>query len=329
MKTKKWARLPAWLTAVCAVLSGPAAHAASAAGYPSRPITLIVPTAPGGGADFMARVLAQTMTRMLGETVVVENRGGAGGTIGSSHVAKAAPDGYTLLLGYIGTHGTNPALGKLPYDAVADFAPISLIADAQTAILVHPSVKAGNLAELIALAKANPGQLNFASSGKGSMPHVAGIMFGQLTGTSIVPIHYRGSGPALSDTVANRTQLMFGTLVSASQYIRDGRLKALAVTGTSRSALFPDVPTVIESGLKGFEVPQWYGVLAPANTPPDIVRKLNATVHGALADPDTAKRFADQGSDIRTSTPEAFKAFIGTEITRWTEVTRSANITAD
>lgn len=312
--------------ALAASITGPSVMAQA---YPNKPIRLIVPTAPGGGTDFMARVLAQKLTERIGATVVVENKGGAGGTIGSDYVAKAPADGYTLLLGYIGTHGTNPALEKLPYDAVKDFSPITQIAVAQTGLLINPSVKADSVQGLIALLKAEPGKLNYASSGKGSMPHIAGAMFEQLTGTDMTPIHYRGAAPALSDTVAGRTQLMFGTLVSGSAQIKSGGVKALAITGKTRSPLFPDVPTFTEAGLADFDVPQWYGVFAPAGTPPEVVAKLYASTLAALKDPDLQKRFAEQGSDVVTSSPEAFGKLVQSEIAKWTRVIKSAHITSE
>lgn len=305
------------------------ASAQASAGFPNKPVRLIVPTAPGGGTDFMARVLAQKLTDKLGVSVVVENKGGAGGTIGSDYVAKAPADGYTLLMGYIGTHGTNPALEKLPYDAVKDFAPITQAAVAQTGLLVNPAVKAQSVKELVALLKAEPGKLNYASSGKGSMPHIAGALFAQLTGTEMTPIHYRGAAPALADTVAGRTQLMFGTLVSGSGQIKNGTVRALAITGKKRSPLFPDVPTFAEAGLADFEVPQWYGVFAPAGTPKDVVNKLYQASLEALKDPELQKRFAEQGADVVTSSPDAFAALVQSEIAKWTKVIRAAQITAE
>ena len=330
-KTKSHSSVTTRAIASCvlALAASTVAQVAVAQGYPNKTVRLIVPTAPGGGTDFMARVLAQKLTERLGATVVVENKGGAGGTIGSDYVAKAPADGYTLLLGYIGTHGTNPALEKLPYDAVKDFTPITQIAVAQTGLLINPSVKADSVKTLIALLKAEPGKLNYASSGKGSMPHIAGAMFEQLTGTDMTPIHYRGAAPALSDTVAGRTQLMFGTLVSGSSQIKSGGVKALAITGKVRSPLFPDVPTFAEAGLSDFDVPQWYGLFAPAGIPKEVVAKLYESTLAALKDPDLQKRFAEQGSDVVSSSPEAFGKLVQSEIAKWTRVIKSAHITTE
>lgn len=302
---------------------------AAAETYPDKPIRMIVPTAPAGGNDFMARIIGQKLQERLGKPVVVENKSGAGGTIGTDFVAKAKPDGYTILFGYIATHGINPAMSKLPYDAVRDFAPITQVAEAQTVIVVNPSVPVNTLQELIALAKAKPGTLNYASAGKGTLPHIAGELFKQLTGTDIGYVHYKGSSPAVTDTLAGHTQIMFGSLVTAISHIKAGKLKALAVTGSKRSPLLPDVPTVSEAGLQGFEVAQWYGLFAPANTPKAIIDKLNQETIEVLKSPEVATKFAEQGADVVTGSPADFGRLVEAEIARWSEVSRKANITAD
>lgn len=296
--------------------------------YPDKPIRMIVPTAPAGGNDFMARIIGQKLQERLGKPVVVENKTGAGGTIGTDFVAKAKPDGYTILFGYIATHGINPAMSKLPYDAVRDFAPITQVAEAQTVIVVNPSVPVNSLQELITLAKAKPGTLNYASAGKGTLPHIAGELFKQLTGTDIGYVHYKGSSPAATDTLAGHTQIMFGSLVTAISHIKAGKLKALAVTGSKRSPLLPDVPTVSEAGLQGFEVAQWYGLFAPANTPKAIIDKLNQETIEVLKNPEVATKFAEQGADVVTGSPADFGRLVEVEIARWSEVSKKANITA-
>lgn len=302
---------------------------AQAQTYPDQPIRMIVPTAPAGGNDFMARIIGQKLSERLGQPVVVENKTGAGGTIGTDFVAKAKPDGYTILFGYIATHGINPALGKLPYDAVKDFAPITQVAEAQTVIVVNPSVPANSVQELVALAKAKPGNLNYASAGKGTLPHIAGELFKQLTGTDIGYVHYKGSSLAITDTLAGHTQIMFASLVTASGHIKAGKLKALAVTGTKRSPLLPEVPTVSEAGLQGFEVAQWYGLFAPANTPREIVDRLNRETVAVLEDPEVATKFAEQGAEVVTSSPDDFGKLVETEIARWTQVSQKANLTTE
>jgi tripartite-type tricarboxylate transporter receptor subunit TctC len=296
---------------------------------PNKPIRIIVPTAPSGGNDVMARIVAQKLGERMKQPVIVENKAGGNGSIGSEAVAKAAPDGYTILFGYIATHGINPGLSKLPYDAVKDFAPIARIADAPNVLVVNPSVPVKTVQELIAYAKAKPGSLNYASAGNGTAPHIAAEEFKLRTGIDMTHVPYKGSGPAVGDTLAGQTQVMFASLVAASQHIKSGKLRGLAVTGKARSPLFPSLPTVAESGVPGFEVVQWYGFFAPAKTPPEIVDRLNREINAVMKDPDTVKRFSDQGADVVTGTPQEFGAFVKAEIEKWSAVIKAAKITAD
>lgn len=304
---------------------------AYAQSYPAanKPVRIIVPTSPSGGNDIMARIVAQKLGERMKQPFLVENKAGANGAIGADYVAKAGPDGYTLLFGYIATHGINPALSKLPYDAVKDFAPIAQISEAQGVLVVHPSVAAKTVPELIALAKARPGSLNYASAGNGTAPHIAGEMFKLMTGTEMTHVPYKGSSPAVTDTLAGQTQVMFPSLVAASQHIKTGKLRGLAVTGKARSALFPTLPTIAESGVPGFEITQWYGFFAPAKTPKAIVDKLNHEIMAVMKDPDTEKRFAEQGAEIVVGSPEAFGKLVQSEIAKWGKLIQTAKITAD
>jgi len=296
---------------------------------PNKPIRIIVPTAPSGGNDVMARIVAQKLGERMKQPVLGENKAGGNGSIGSEAVAKAAPDGYTILFGYIATHGINPGLSKLPYDPIKDFAPIARIADAPNVLVVNPAVPAKNVQELVAYAKAKPGALNYASAGNGTAPHIAAEEFKLKTGIDMTHVPYKGSGPAVGDTLAGQTQVMFASLVAASQHIKSGKLRGLAVTGKTRSPLFPSLPTVAESGVPGFEVVQWYGFFAPAKTPPEIVDRLNREINAVLKDPDTVKRFADQGADVVTGTPQQFGDFVKAELAKWSAVIKAAKITAD
>ena len=307
------------------------AGAAFAQAFPAegKPIRIIVPTAPSGGNDVMARIVALKIGERMKRTVIVENKAGANGAIASEYVAKAASDGYTILFGYIATHGINPALSKLPYDAVRDFAPISMLAEAQGVLVVNPKVQAKTVKELITLAKAKPGSIAYASAGNGTAPHISAEMFKQMAGVDMLHVPYKGSAPAVTDTIAGQTQVMFPSLVAAGQHIKAGQLRGLAVTGKKRSPLFPELPTVIESGLPGFEVTQWYALFAPAKTPKAVIDRLNAEVVAVMNDPDTVKRFAEQGADAETSTPEALGKYVEAEIAKWKKVITAAKITAD
>jgi len=297
--------------------------------YPSKIVKIVVPTSPGGGNDAMARIVAAKLQERWKQAVIVENKAGANGAIASEYVARAAPDGYTILFGYIATHGINPGLSKVPYDPVKDFAPIAEIAEAQGVLVVNPNVPAKNVKELIALAKAKPGTMSYASAGNGTAPHIAGELFKQQAGVDILHVPYKGSGPAVTDTLAGTTQIMFPSLVAATPQIKSGKLRALAVTGSKRSALFPSLPTVAESGVAGFEITQWYGFFAPAKTPRDIVDKLNKEIVAVMKEPDVAKKFADQGADIVTGSSEDFGKLVQSELAKWSKFIKEAKITAD
>jgi tripartite-type tricarboxylate transporter receptor subunit TctC len=293
--------------------------------YPGKPIRFLVGFAPGGTNDIIARTMAQKLTENMGQSVVVENRAGANTAIATELAARAAPDGYTILLTAPG-HATNAALMKLPFDPVRDFAFISLMVDSQNLLVVHPSLPARNVKELIAISKKRPGQINFASSGTGTTVHLSGELFQFMTGVKWVHVPYKGGGPAAIELLAGQTSLMFGNLPTVIQYAREGRLRALAVTGTRRSPALPDIPTVAESGVPGYDVTNWFGVSAPAKTPRAIIDKLNAEIVRALNTPDLRERLTSQGADPVGNTPEQFTAFVQDEIVKWAKVIKAAGI---
>lgn len=312
----------------CAALAAQQAHA-QAYPEPGKPIKIIVPTAPAGGNDAMARIVAQKLGERLKTAVIVENKAGANGAIGTESVARAPADGYTILLGYIATHGINPGLSKLSYDPVKDFMPIAQIAEAQGVLVVHPSVAAKSVKELVSLAKSKPGDLSYASAGNGTAPHISGELFKKLAGVEMLHVPYKGSAPAVTDTIAGHAQVMFPSLVAATQHVKSGKLRGLAVTGKQRSPLFPSLPTVAESGIPGFEITQWYGFFAPAKTPKEIVAKLSAEITAIMRDPDTVKRFADQGAEVVVRSPDEFGKFVQAELGKWGSFIKTARITAD
>ena len=298
--------------------------------YPTRPITLIVPYAPGGGNDVLARGVAEPMSKTLGQQIVIENRGGAGGSIGTRQVATAAPDGYTLGLGGTGTLAIDPTLyPNAGYDPRKDFAPVGLIATSPLIILVNPSLPAHNVQELIALAKAQPGKLNYASAGTGSGIHLGTVLFATAAGIELTHVPYRGTGPALTDLLGGHVALYFSSLPSAVGLVKDGKLRALGVTGLKRSATFPDVPTVAEQGLPGFEAVLHYGIVAPAGTPRPIVDKLNAALREALGDPSVSNRFAAEGAEPLATTPEEYAADIDREETKWSALVKKSGAKAE
>jgi tripartite-type tricarboxylate transporter receptor subunit TctC len=301
------------------------AHADSA--YPSRPIQLVVPVPPGGAADFIARTVGAKLGDALGQTVVINNQGGAGGTIATRGVAKAEPDGYTLLLNSITTHGIGPHLyASLPYDPAKDFLPVILLAKLPLVMTVNASVPAKSVQEVIALAKAQPGQLAFASSGNGGAPHLSGELFKRITGTNLLHVPYRGSGPAVIDVVAGRIAIMFDAAPALLPHIMSGKLRPLAAASATRHPLLPEVPTFAELGYQGMDIALWYGIATPAGTPPAIVQRLNAELVKILTTPDIRASFAKQGADAASGTPEQFAAFMREESTRWGEVVREAGI---
>jgi tripartite-type tricarboxylate transporter receptor subunit TctC len=318
--------------AISVVLTlGALAHApAFAQAYPARPVTLVVPFPPGGGSDTGGRVLAEQLSRRWGQPVIVENKGGASGQIGADYVAKAQPDGYTLLLGNIGTQAINPSLyAKLPYDADKAFAPVSLVAELPLAMMVHPSVPARTAAEFIALAKAQPGKLSYSSSGAGGAPHLAAEMFKDQTGTFILHVPYRGGGPAIADLLAGHVQLSFSTVLEASGHLKAGKLRALAVTGDKRVSAFPDVPTLSEGAVPGFNTVSWIGLLAPGGTPQDTVDKIAADVRAVLADESVKARIASLGGVARATSPQEFAKLIADDKARYARIIRSRKITIE
>ena len=292
--------------------------------YPSRPIRFIVPHAPGGSNDILARVIAPRLSDALGQQVVVDNRGGAGAIIGTALAAKAAPDGYTLLLADA-PHGANPALhSKLPYDTVRDFTSISLVSLMPSILIVHPSVPAGSVAELIALAKAKPGQLNYASAGVGSSIYLTMALFIDRTGIDVFHVSYKSGAPALVDLIGGQVQMQFVNVPPALQHVRAGRVKALGVTSLKRVLSLPDIPTIAESGVPGFEDYQWQGVVAPAGVSPGVVVKLNAAITRVLAEPQVRERLSGLSAEVVASSPERLTEFIKAQLDRWTQVIKPA-----
>jgi len=306
------------------------AFGAGAQTFPSRPVTMVVPFPPGGGTDTGARSVAQKLTARRGEQVVVENKGGAAGAIGADMVAKAKADGYTILMGNIGTQAINPSLyKKLPYDPDKAFAPISLVAELPLAMMVNPQVPARDAKAFIALAKAQPGQLSYSSSGAGGAPHLAAEMFKLATGSFIVHVPYRGGGPAVQDLIAGHVQLSFMTVFEASGHIKAGKLRALAVTSRQRVSALPDVPTLAESAVPGFDSISWIGLLAPAGTPKEIVEKISADVREVVAAEDVKGRLVELGAIPATNTPAQFAALIDKDRARYAKIIAERGITAD
>lgn len=322
MKSADLARIaiPAALIAV--------ALPATAAEYPTKPIRLIVGFAPGGGTDTTARAMSQKLTDALGQQVVVDNRPGAAGNIAAELVSKATPDGYTLLMGTIAALSINPSLySKLPFDPIKDFAPITQAVDSTNILSLHPSVPAGSVKELIALAKTKP--LNFGSSGVGGTGHLAGELFNTMAGVKMTHVPYKGGGPAMIDLVGGQVQLVFATAASAVPQIKGGRIKGIAVTTAKRSALMPNLPTISEAGLPGFDANNWYGVLAPAKTPRPIIMRLNSEITKVLAMPDVKNFLFNQGLDPAPGTPEKFGAYIKSETAKWAKVVKASGAKAN
>ena len=298
--------------------------------YPSRPIRLVVPFPAGGTTDLLARAMAQKLSEALGQQVVVDNRPGAGGNIGSDIVAKSAPDGYTLLMGTVGTHAINVSLyAKMPYDAVKDFVPIVLVAGVPNVLVVNPALPVKTVADLIKLAKDQPGSINFASSGNGTSIHLSGELFKSLTGVQMAHIPYKGSAPALTDLIGGQVQIMFDNLPSALPHIKAGKLRAIAVTSTKRAPALPDLPTIAESGIPGFEASSWFGMLAPAGTPREIVLRINAEVNKALQAGDMKEKLLAQGAEAVGNSPEFFVEYIRSETTKWAKVVKDSGAKVD
>src|SRR4051812_3889861 len=297
--------------------------------YPSKPIRIISVFAPGGGNDVLCRLVAQQLTERLKQQVIVENRVGANGIVGTEVVARAAPDGYTFTLIPSG-HTVNASMyKKLPFDSIKDFTPITLVGSGPLVLAVHPSLPAKNVKELIALAKARPGQLTYVSSGIGASGHLAGALFDSLTGTQMVHVPYKGMSLAVSDLMGGQVSMTFGTSLSVIPQVRTGRLRALATTGEQRSPALPDLPTVAESGVPGYEASLWYGFVGPARMPPDIVQKLNTEIAAALAQPDVREKLASQGVDAKSTTPEEFSRIMVADVARWAAVVQKLGLQAD
>jgi tripartite-type tricarboxylate transporter receptor subunit TctC len=304
--------------------------AGTAAEYPSRPVTLVVAFTPGGASDVLARILGRKLEQILGQPFVIDNRPGAGGNVAAEAVAHAAPDGYTLLAGNNAILATNAALyKKINFDPEADFAPIGLIGSQANILVVNPTLPVKSLAELIALAKANPGKLNFASSGHGLAAHLAGELFKAEAKIDIVHVPYKGAAPALQDVIAGHVQMMFATASSVVSHIQDGKVRPLAVATLKRTAVLPDVPTIDELGIKNFDATTWHGLVAPARTPKDIVATLNQALVATLDDPGVKKSLGDLGVDIIGGSPEDFAAYIKSEIPKWTAIIKASGAKLD
>ena len=304
--------------------------AAAAAEFPAKPIRMLVGGATGGGVDITARIVAKSMSESMRQQCVVENRAGASGNIASELVAKAPPDGYTLLMGTIAPLAINPSLyASLTFDPARDFAPLSRAADSTNVLVVHPSLPARSVKELIAIAKARPGQLLFGSAQTGSAGHLAGELFNTAAHVKTVHVPYKGGAPAMIDLISGQLQMIFATVITAAPHVRSGRVRALAVTTAKRSAAMPELPTMDKAGLRGFEVNNWYGLVAPAKTPPEIVKLLNREIVNALSQPDVRDVMLKQGLEPAPSTPEEFGAYIRSEIAKWRKVVQASGAKAD
>lgn len=323
-------RIVTWAACALAVMATSLTTAHAQSGYPNRPVTIVVPFPPGGGTDTSGRILAEQLSKRWGQPVVVENKGGAAGQIGADYVAKAKPDGYTLLLGNIGTQAINPSLySKLPYDPDTAFAPVSLVAELPLAMMINPATPTASAAEFIALAKKQPNQMSYSSSGPGGGPHLAAEMFKERTGTQILHVPYRGGGPAIADLLAGHVQLSFMTVLEASGHIKAGKLKALAVTGDKRVPALPDVPTLAESALPGFNAISWVGLLAPAETPSALVEKISADVRAILEDAAVKSRYVQLGGIPRATSPADFAKMIADDRRRYAQIIRDRKISAE
>lgn len=313
-----------WL--LMAALALPAG-AAMAQSYPAKPVRMIVGFPPGGGTDVVARVIAQKLTEWWGQAVTVENRAGATGTIGADAVAKSAPDGYTLLMGHVNSHGIAPNLfARLPYDPIKDFAAAAYVGYVPNVLAVHPSVNAKSVKELVALLKANPGKLNYASSGNGSTQHLAGEMFKQLTGTSIVHVPYKGSGDAIKDLLAGVVAMNFDTMPPVLPHIQAGKLRGLAISTPRRLPQLPDVPTFAEEGITGFDVANWYGVMAPGGTPREIIARLNTDINKAMQVPEVRARLEAVGTQLHEQSAAEFEAYMKAEVAKYARLIKDTGV---
>ncbi len=317
--------------ALAAVLAAPPAPAQSpAAPFPARPVRMVIPFPPGGPLDIIGRALAQKLAEAWGVGVVVDNRPGAGGNIGADIVAKSAPDGYTVVMGALSTHAVNPSLyAKMPYDAAKDFAPLTLVAVTPNVLVVNLSLPVGSVRELVAYAKANPNKLSFGSGSNGSAGHLAGELFKVETGADIVHIPFKGGAPAMQALLAGETQMMFDNLANSMPQVKAGKLRALAVTTADRSKLAPDLPTMAEAGLPGFDIATWFGLLAPAGTPKDVIAKWNAETVKILESPEMRERLTAQGAEAAPTTPEQFAAFIQRDLAKYARIVKASGAKVD
>jgi len=316
-----------WFCAIVALAWGGLLTEAQAQNFPTRPITLVIPFAPGGSTSIIGRGIADKMSELLGEKIVVDNRPGAGGTVGTRAVAKSDPDGYMLVLGYTGTLAIGPSLyKKAGYDPRKDFAPIGMIGNAPNSLVVHPSFPAKTVAELIAYAKANPGKVNFGSAGAGTASHITGEYFARSAGISLVHVPYKGTGLALVDLIGGHIPMAFAPIPASHPNVSGGTLRALAVTSTTRSSLMPDVPTLAEAGLQGFDASLYYGLAAPAGTPRPIVDKLNKALRDALASDEVKRQLTADGTEITPGTPEDYADFIDKDAKKWSELVKASGV---
>jgi len=302
---------------------------ALAQAWPAKTVKIVAPVQPGGGVDLVARTVAEQLTKAMGQTFLVENLSGGGGVIASQAVAKAAPDGYTLMLGYVATHGTNPAVRKVPYDAVKDFTPVAMVAGTPNVLVVNPSVPAKTLAELVDHGKRNAGKLSYGSAGQGSLTHLAMEQLKQSAGFDATHAAYRGIGPAITDILGGQTQLMMPGLAAATPHIRAGKLRPLAVTGLKRHPLLPDTPTFEELGFKGFDGVQWYGIVGPAKMPEAVTKRLNEEINKSLAAPALRERLSGEALEPMPMTSAEFGRFIQADITRWSQLARERKISLE
>jgi tripartite-type tricarboxylate transporter receptor subunit TctC len=313
--------------ALAALALAPALAAAQA--YPAKPVKIIVPAQPGGGLDLVGRTIAAELSRAMEQSFIVENIAGAGGSIASQAAARAAPDGYTLMVGYVGTHGTNPAVRKLPYDAIKDFTPIAMVGGTRNILIVSPALPVSDVHELVDYGKKNAGKLTYASGGIGLLNHLAMEQFKAAAGFDVPVVHYRGIGPAIADFLGGQTQMMMPGLAAALPHIRAKKMKPLAVTGRERHPLVPEVPTFEESGFPGFDAVQWYGIVGPAKLPAQITQRLNSEINKAIASPALRQRLSGEAIDPMPMTPDEFGKFIQTDIARWSALVRERQISLE
>ena len=313
------------LIAAISLLCAPALVAAQDA-WPTKTIKIIAPVQPGGGVDLVARLVADRLGKVLGQSIIVENMSGGGGIIASQAAARAAPDGYTLMLGYVGTHGTNPALRKLPYDAIKDFTPIAMVGGTPNILVINPTVPANNLKEFIAYAKANPSSVSYGSAGQGTLTHLAMEQLKEEAGINAAHAPYRGIGPALTDLLGAQTQAVFPGLAAALPHIKAGKLRPLAITGAQRHPLMPNVPTFAELGYNGFDGVQWYGIVGPAKMPPALVKRLNAEINKLIIAPELKEKLSGEALEPMPMSPEQFGEYMKADIAKWEKLVKSRKI---